>query len=232
MHALQQFVGVPGSYSNLSLTAIVDSTPLPALSSITLTTYSVVGVFDLGMDGFLSNPAPFFFCARVINNHPYAHPSKELCFAAGGVRGHGDVLTVSPPSAPAAGTFSTVTGGVKVTSGVLTVNPDPNRSYQITLNPSTVRGGASTTGTVYLTRAAAPGGAVVPLRSLSPLAATPASITVPAGQMKASFPVTTKAVTKTTTLYLYGNYKRCSLRGVDTHSLTHGASDGGVRGAA
>ena len=50
-------------------------------------------------------------------------------------------------------------------------------------------------------RAPAPsGGVVIPLSDDSSLATVPASVTVPAGQISATFPITTSAVTSTTTV--------------------------------
>lgn len=65
----------------------------------------------------------------------------------------------------------------------------------LTLAPSAVASGSSVTGTVTLTGPAPSGGAVVTLVSSSTATTTAADqVTVPAGQIKASFPVTTRPV--------------------------------------
>ena len=64
----------------------------------------------------------------------------------------------------------------------------------ITLNPPSVGGGASSTGTVYLAYAAPPGGKVVTLSDDSPYSTTPPSVTVLQGKTTASFVVTTVSV--------------------------------------
>jgi hypothetical protein len=69
----------------------------------------------------------------------------------------------------------------------------------ISLNPTSVVGPTSSTGTVTLSSAAPSGGAVVALSSNSGAAAVPASVTVVAGATSANFSVTTSAVAATTT---------------------------------
>jgi hypothetical protein len=84
--------------------------------------------------------------------------------------------------------------GVTVTAPVTITNssgPDPST---VRLNPSTVVGGQTTTGTVTLTTAAGTGGVVVSLFSYAPVTVPP-SVTVPAGQTSASFTISTAPVT-------------------------------------
>ncbi len=69
----------------------------------------------------------------------------------------------------------------------------------LTLNPTSVVGGNSSTGTVTLTAAAPSGGFTVQLSSSNPsVASVPSSVTVPAGQTSASFTVATQQVSSTT----------------------------------
>jgi hypothetical protein len=77
----------------------------------------------------------------------------------------------------------------------------------VTLNPATVTGGAISTGTVKLSAAAPPAGAVVTLKSSKTSAATvPASVTVAAGTKTATFEITTKAVTLGTVATITATY--------------------------
>jgi hypothetical protein len=94
-------------------------------------------------------------------------------------------------------------------SGVLTVNPSAAVEKipiaSLTLNPSTVAGGGSSTGTATLERAARPGGVVVQLASYNQQVATvPFSITVPENATSATFPITTSATTSTTNVIISG----------------------------
>jgi hypothetical protein len=65
----------------------------------------------------------------------------------------------------------------------------------VAISPTSVVGGASSTGTVTLTAAAPTGGLAVALSSSSAAATVPGSVTVPAGATTATFTVTTTAVT-------------------------------------
>ncbi len=69
----------------------------------------------------------------------------------------------------------------------------------LTLNPSTVVGGQSSTGTVTLTAPAQSGGFTVQLSSSNPsVASVPSSVTVPQGQTSANFTVSTTQVSSQT----------------------------------
>jgi len=68
----------------------------------------------------------------------------------------------------------------------------------LVLSPTTVAGGATSTGTVQLDNPALTGGQVVTLSSSSAAATVPASVTIAAGGSSATFTVTTTAVAATT----------------------------------
>src|SRR5207302_7919436 len=72
--------------------------------------------------------------------------------------------------------------------------PGPSLS-SLSLNPTSVVGGRSATGTVTLSAPAPNDGVVVSLSDDSSTAAVPASVTVPAGSSSANFALTTTAVT-------------------------------------
>jgi hypothetical protein len=77
----------------------------------------------------------------------------------------------------------------------------------LTLNPTSVKGGASATGTVTLSVPAPSGGAVVALSSTNPaLASVPASILVAAGTTSSTFAVTTTATKKNTSVTISASY--------------------------
>ncbi|HKY05527.1 MAG TPA: hypothetical protein VJQ56_11590, partial [Blastocatellia bacterium] len=77
----------------------------------------------------------------------------------------------------------------------------------LTLNPTSVLGGASSQGSITLTSAAPSGGAVVTLTSSNTTAATvPASITVAAGATGATFTVTTRSVSSSTPVTISAAY--------------------------
>jgi hypothetical protein len=83
----------------------------------------------------------------------------------------------------------------------------PNPISSLSLSPTSVLGGGSSTGTVTLNNNAPTGGAVVGLTSSNGSAATvPSNVTVPAGQRTATFPVTTSPVGASTSVTITATY--------------------------
>jgi hypothetical protein len=75
------------------------------------------------------------------------------------------------------------------------------------LDPSTIEGGTTSTGTVFLSDPAPAGGAVVRLASSTPgRARVPANVTVPAGEFTASFTIATMQVPQPTTVTISGTF--------------------------
>lgn len=101
--------------------------------------------------------------------------------------------------------------------------PSPALST-LTLNPTTVSGGASSQGTISLTAAAPSGGAVVTLASSNTNVATvPASVAVAAGATGATFTVATRSVTSSTSVTVsatYGGVTRTATLTVTAQSTT------------
>lgn len=78
------------------------------------------------------------------------------------------------------------------------------------LNPSTITGGQSATGTVNLTGPTPSAGALVSLSSANPAASVPSSITIPANSSSASFTISTTTVTTTTVGNITATYSGAS----------------------
>ncbi|HMF77538.1 MAG TPA: hypothetical protein VK604_17910 [Bryobacteraceae bacterium] len=76
----------------------------------------------------------------------------------------------------------------------------------VSLNPASVAGGSSSTGTVTLTGAAPAGGASISLSSDNSAATVPSSVTVPAGGTSATFTVATTAVGAPATATIIASY--------------------------
>lgn len=95
----------------------------------------------------------------------------------------------------------TASFGASSASANVTVNPTSStKDHWVTglvVNPGTVTGGSSATGTVTLNAAAPGGGATVQLGAWFP-ATVPPSVVVPAGQTSATFTVSTPSVSSTT----------------------------------
>jgi len=85
--------------------------------------------------------------------------------------------------------------------------PAPASLSSISLNPASVTGGNSSTGTVTLSGPAPTGGAQVALSSSNTAVATvPSSVTVAAGTTSAAFTVSTSAVAASTTVTISASY--------------------------
>jgi hypothetical protein len=114
-------------------------------------------------------------------------------------------------------------------SATLTINPPDGGGPTLTavsLNPTSVTGGSSSTGTVTLSGAAPSGGAAVSLSDNSSAATTPTSVTVPAGATSATFTVTTTSVTTATTATIsavFGGVTRTAALTVNPGSTTPSA---------
>ncbi len=76
----------------------------------------------------------------------------------------------------------------------------------LSLNPTSVTGGNSSTGAVTLSGAAPAGGAQVSLSSNNSAASVPSSVTVPAGATSVTFPVRTSAVAASTPVNISASY--------------------------
>src|SRR4029077_11253655 len=94
-------------------------------------------------------------------------------------------------------TSATISGNYGATQ-MATLNINPATLASVTLNPTSVQGGISSTGTVMLSGKAPSGGAAVSLSSRNPGAQVPASVTVTAGATTATFTVTTSTVLNST----------------------------------
>lgn len=98
-------------------------------------------------------------------------------------------------------------GGVSGYGTIWKFNAFNGKVHYVTASPNTVTGGATSTGTVYLTANAPSYGVSLSLSSSSHNAQVPSSITVPAGSNFATFPITTSGVIATEFLNLSATYK-------------------------
>jgi hypothetical protein len=91
------------------------------------------------------------------------------------------------------------------TEPVATVN-GATTQLSVALNPTSVSGGSSSTGTITLTAPAPTGGAVVTLTSNNAAATVPASITIAAGATTGTFTVSTTGVAASTAVTITASY--------------------------
>ena len=91
--------------------------------------------------------------------------------------------------------------------GVVPGPPTSAKLSSVTLNPASVSGGSSSTGTVTLSAQAPSGGALVSLSSANTAVATvPVSVTIPAGTTSATFTVVTLALTASASVTISASY--------------------------
>lgn len=114
-----------------------------------------------------------------------------------------DVLTtpVRAAGGPVVATITASTGVGPSCKAKLTVTP----TVQMTMSPSQVLDGRSSTGTVKITGGAPEGGIAFSLSSNSPDAAVPAKVTIPAGSDSTEFTVQTAAATSPATAIITAN---------------------------
>ena len=203
--------------------------PVASLSSVSVTPTSVVGGNSSQGTVTLTAGAPAGGAVVGLSNANTAVATvpASVTIAAGATSATFSITTTSVTATTAlsiSGTF----GGVTRTA-VLTVNPVPPPASlsAITLNPATVTGGASATGTATLTSAAPSAGLLVSLASSnSGVATVPASVTVGAGATSATFAVTTSAVVSSTAVTITGSGGATNGRDA---IWSGGCSSGGVK---
>ena len=139
----------------------------------------------------MTGPAPAGgTVVEVSSDSSYLNVPGLLSIPAGSTSTTFTIGTTSP-SVTTNATITAYALGPKVTC-VLTVRaPSPT---SLSLAPSTVVGGLGSVGTVTLNGQAGKGGLVVALKSSSPSASTPASVTVPQGANLATFNIATSSV--------------------------------------
>ena len=199
-----------GASRSASLTVTPAAPPSPTLTSLTLNPTSVVGGNSSTGTVTLSGAAPTGGAQVTLSssNTTVARTPASVTVVAGATSATFTVST-SVVSASTTVAITAADGGVSKTAS-LTVRPAPPPAptpTSLTLNPTSVVGGNSSTGTVTLSGAAPTGGAQVTLSSSNTIVArTPASVTVAAGATSATFTVSTSVVLTSTTVTVSAAY--------------------------
>jgi hypothetical protein len=228
-------VTITATWRGASVQATTTLTPQPAPTSITLdpaTTSSSSGSFGR-VTAADPRDADVTFSLSTSRPDLVTIPNSVTVPQFAGAGGFN--IGTSPVSTRTLVTISVSGGGVTL-SATLTLEPvatGPSLTA-LTLNPSTVTSGASSTGTVTLSAAAPTGGLAVSLSSSSAVATVPASVTVPAGATSASFSVSTSGA-GTATITATGGASRSAVLTVssapspatDTVMITRAEWNGG-----
>jgi hypothetical protein len=172
---------------------------LPSLTALTVSPTNVVGGNPSTGTVTLASPAPAVGVAvNLGSNLPLAASVPESVTVPGGATSASFTVTTFPVDTTTVQLSAALDNVFQFAA--VTVNPPgqaPTLSA-VSLNPTSVAGGNSSTGTVTLSSAAPSGGAAVSLTDNSNAAAAPATVTVPAGATSVNFKITTTSVTAAT----------------------------------
>ncbi len=180
------------------------SPSLPALTSLSVSPTSVPGGSTATGTVTLAGPAPAGGATVSLGSSLPGSASVPA--------------SVQLPGGATSATFPVTTSAVDNTTVQLTATLDSVTEFAalsitravsgltgLSLSPTSVTGGGSTTGTVTLGSTAPAGGTVVTLSDDSSAATTPASVTVPGGTSSRTFTVTTSSVASSTTVRITGS---------------------------
>jgi soluble P-type ATPase len=193
-----------GATKTATLTVAAPSQNIP-ISSVTLSPSTVVGGSNIGVriTVNLASGSPLEGARIMLSSSNPAVVSVPRVIRTnfeGQMSAFADVAAATV-AAPTQVTI-TATYGSSTQSAVLTVTPPANNAPSIvglTLNPSSVAGGSSSTGTITLSAAASSPTTVTLSSSSAPIVTVPASVTVPAGATSVNFPVNTTSVSSSFT---------------------------------
>ena len=198
-------VTISGAYAGVSKSAILTINPPPpsvGLSALSVFPTSVVGGSTSQGTVTLTAAAPSGGASVSLSssNTAIATVPTSVTVAAGSTS-TGFVVNTSVVTSASNVTIGGSYAGTSK-SAVLTVNPlPPVVVSSVSLNPTSVFGGASSQGTVTLSDLAPGGGALVSLSSSNTsVASVSASVSVPAGLLSANFTVSTVAVASSTSV--------------------------------
>ena len=192
-----------------SLTVMPAPPPPPTLSSLSLNPTSVTGGNSSTGTVTLSGSAPAGGAQVTLSssNTAAAGVPSSVTVAAGATSATFTVSTSAVATSTAVTIFATYSGATRSVSLTVTPAPPPPPTLaSLTLNPASVFGGQSSTGTVTLTGPAPAGGAQVFLSSDNGAASVPSSVTVPAGATSATFTVNTSFVLISTSATISASY--------------------------
>jgi uncharacterized repeat protein (TIGR01451 family) len=195
-------------------TVTTNPTPYPVLSSLTLNPTSVIGGQTLQATVTLSGPVPAGGAVVILSSsNGAASVPASITVPASAISASFTVTTspvASATSVTIAASYNNSNASATLWIGAAT--PTLPTLSAISLNPTSVRGGSASTGTVTLSAPAPSGGAVISLISSNPsIAIVPAGITVPAGATSASFSVTTRRVSRPTSVVISAEYNNTSV---------------------
>ena len=163
-----------------------------ALSTVTVTPSSVTGGASMTGTVTLTGAAPAGGIAVNLASSIAAAQVPASITIPASASSANFTVTTSSVSTLTAGNISASYNSVTKSAAISVLPPASASLASLALNPTTVTGGASSTGTVTLTAPAPSGGVVVNLSSSNPnRAPVPPNVTIPYGSSTANFTITT-----------------------------------------
>jgi uncharacterized repeat protein (TIGR03803 family) len=140
----------------------------------------------------LSSPAPTGGATVTLSSSSLDAQVPASVYIAAGSLSTTFAITTSPVYSNETLSISASFGGKSVSTGFAIGSSDS--AHYVSASPSSVTGGATSTGTVAISSPAPSGGTVVTLTSSNPDLQVPVSVTVLSGNTTATFPITTSRV--------------------------------------
>jgi hypothetical protein len=189
----------------------IDPAPgVPTLLAIGPASQDVIGGNSGRASVGLVMPAPGGAVVNLTTDNPSVIHVPATVSIGEGNSTNSFAIATSPVSGLTTGGNVFASAGGVTKSIFVNVAPDPNAPpllQSMTISPSSVAGGTTATGTVFLRTAAPSGGITVTLAtSNSSVATAPAIVNVPAGQTSANFSVSTFSVGANTSVTITAFY--------------------------
>ena len=164
----------------------------PIISRLSVNPVSVFSGVTANGSVTLDGPAPAEGLTIPLSSNGAAATLAQNVIISGGQQSADFQISTSVVPAD---TQITVTAGQGITAKSVSFSIKPIALSTITINPSTVTGGATVTGELRINAPAPAGGFVIPLAGSHPNAATfGGSVSVPAGQQSATFQISANPV--------------------------------------
>lgn len=180
--------------------AIVGFIPVtPALSALSLDPTTVGGGASTTAQVTISSPAPQ---GGMLVNLSSSKSTAQVQSSVKIPEGHASATFAVSTTAVTAATTVTITATLGNVTQSATLNLNPIGLSALSVHPSTVKDGSSSTGVVELNGPAGSGGLVVSIASNNTAVTVPRTVTIAAGHSSATFAITTTAVTVQTTVTL------------------------------
>jgi len=206
-----KFVTVSKNDPNPAVLIFEHSSPLPTLSSLTLSPSNVTGGNSSTGTVTLSGIAPAGGAQVTLSSSgTAASVPSSVTVPAGATSATFTISTSAVAASTPVSISASYSGATQTASLTVTASSLPTFT-SLTLSPSSVPGGNSSTGTVTLSGPAPAGGAQVILSSSNTGAArVPPSVTIAAGAASATFTVNTSTVLFSTSVTISGSFNKVS----------------------